>query len=94
MILYFEGNAISNMQFKMSDGTYHMAGLNFDGQDKVRQQIVNFTEGEEILGFFGKTKKYWGEDSAHFLSMGIIINKCDTFKMSQFSSEISRREIC
>jgi len=62
----------------------------------LKQEIVNFPNGEEILGVYGKTKTEphhmmkgsFMED--HFSSIGFIVNRCDNVKMSQFSSDISK----
>ena len=95
LIVYHSRGAIRNLEFKFSDGTTRKVGEHQDYTGNLKQEIVNFPHGEEILGLYGKTKTdnittmkgKFSED--HFASLGFIVNRCDNFKMSQFSSDIS-----
>jgi len=96
VMIYHNDGAIRNLQFKLSDGTYQLVGTNYDASGNVKQEIVNFAHGEEILGIYGKTvnrdpEQDDDEESPdHFVTMGFIVNQCDNMQMSQFSSQISR----
>lgn len=96
LIVYHSRGAIRNLEFKFSDGTTKKVGEHQDYTGNLKQEIVNFPHGEEILGIYGKTKTdeittmkgKFKED--HFASLGFIVNRCDNYKMSQFSSDISK----
>ncbi len=59
---------------------------------------MNFSHGEEILGFYGKIveetrKTLAGEKyNHHFVSLGVIVNECDNFSLSEFSSAETKRK--
>ena len=96
VMIYYSDGAIRNLQFKLSDGTYQLVGTNYDNSGRVKQEIVNFSHGEEILGIYGKTDNRDPESDDterspdHFVTMGFIVNQCDNMQMSQFSSQISK----
>ncbi len=96
IMVYSSNNVIRNLEFKLSDGTMKKFGKHMDYTGAGRQEIVNFSHGEELLGVFGETKSVTIKNegrgnyrSAHFVSMGFIVNMCDTFKVSQFASKMS-----
>ena len=96
MMIYHSRGLTRNLEFKLSNGTTKLLGKHRDRTSGLLQQeIINFSHGEEILGFYGKTvaetiKTMHGPlHNKHFVSFGVIVNECDTYSLSQFSSKIT-----
>ena len=83
----------------MSSNRIEKAG-SWTGQiDDLEHEIINFTHGEEIVGMFGKIEtneetNTQGKTSVkkNFVSLGFILNQCETMRLTEFSAEITRKK--
>lgn len=95
-ILIKYDTVIRSIEVKKSDGTVMKLGEEDPLHLKDYQtEIINFTNGEEIVGVFGMIEhdKKTAGVANHFVSMGFITNQCENTNLQQMSHKdgIGRR---
>ena len=99
VVIHHDDQLIRVMEFRMSSNRIEKAG-SWTGQiDDLEHEIINFTHGEEIVGLFGKIETQeetntQGKTSVkkNFVSLGFILNQCETMRLTEFSAEITRKK--
>lgn len=97
VVVHHDDRMIRVMEFKMSTDRIQKVGMWTGLMDDLEHEFINFTHGEEIVGIFGKIAEHTSTNMAgtkntskNFVSLGFIVNQCENFKLSRFSSDVSR----
>ena len=73
----YDETAVRSIEFRLSNREIVKIGDFVDYENKLMHSLVNFADGEEVLGVYGTLGKDKSSGVRYFKQIGFILNQCE-----------------